>query len=51
MAEYTERQLTNPSEPPAPGPWVFIKGRWYLVATDTSDGVPDSLEHLHDDEA
>lgn len=31
----------NPSEP-----WLWIDGRWLLVATDTSDGVPESLDFV-----
>lgn len=51
MTEYTEQQLTDPSQPPAEGPWVFLEGRWWLVATDTSDGVPDDLSYVHEGEA
>lgn len=43
---YTEAQLTDPSRPPGPGAWMWDKKtqRWYLVATDTADGVPDALD-------
>lgn len=35
------------SPPPSEDePWLWIDGQWYLVVTDTSDGVPDSLDHL-----
>lgn len=46
---YTEAQLTNPNRPPNPEqPWMWDpkSGRWFLVATDTSDGVPDDLSGL-----
>jgi len=40
--------------PPPPDPnkaYIFVGGEWLLVATDTSDGVPDSLEFEADDDA
>lgn len=43
--------MTDPTQVPDPNqPWVFLDGRWRLVATDTSDGVPDDLSHIHDGE-
>lgn len=39
LGEKPDTPPPNPDEP-----WIWLNGQWYLVATDTSDGVPDKLE-------
>jgi hypothetical protein len=44
-----EKISTDPPTKPPPDkdkPYIWINGQWYLVHTDTGDGVPESLDYL-----
>lgn len=38
----------EPTTPPPSEnePWIWLDGQWFLVVTDTGDGVPESLDDL-----
>jgi hypothetical protein len=42
--DLNEKPTTPPPDPNKPHVW--LAGKWYLVATDSSDEVPDSLDDL-----
>jgi hypothetical protein len=42
-----DARLSDPAQPPDPNqPWVFIDGRWWLIAMDSTDDVPDDLSYV-----
>ena len=42
-ASFKSEGVPDSAPPSEDEPWIWLDGRWWLVATDTGDGVPDDL--------
>lgn len=49
MSDVVDFSAKPTSPPPDKNkPYIWLAGKWYLMAQDSTDGVPESLDHLDD---